>query len=691
MKRIAHTRLIALLISALITLNGFTDNIDEKSFNTCSRLRGDKYEKLRDLLLLKGDALKPMLKNKLKSKDLDKRLLAEAMIHYLDNPEKVKAWRTYFRDKKGFNWDQLINRVDLEKTTDLSFSSPYMKISTLNLEYLQTHQTEKVIPDCITADLFWEGGYGHNDDMWKIWHSTLHFALFPNHDMASIIWGGTYSLHNNSELLYREGLVKLGKHPRYMQTLEHTLMLLNHLETDKKFKFTDAFREIEMKFRISLYVLSRLKNDKANALMLKILFHKNNYTIYPDDELPDTRNIKSMVKRWYKGQRIRIMPIIEALSYRRSEQNLSHLVHFMLICGKSKKLATYWKIRYWIVKSYGKQALPLLQELHNSYAHDWQKIVIKATMAEIDARNTEQNSVAKLRESIFLEPTIKRLLELHKQTGESIASRLVKTYEYPPDKHEAKKIKVLGELGDPEAIPYLTKIISEAHEEHIWYVAQKLKVKLPYSFPKDISPYWQLCVEKSNELGYAGLLDTREIRIMGNWLVSQKLTVADLAIRAIADINGENAKKVLRKISDFPAFTVQAESMLLAMDQKHDLLKQRLSSPKVGVREEAALALWKLNYQEATPHLLRAAACRRLSQFTEWKEYAASSKNLKQALIEMGESENIREKVLAKYMLLEMQEPEKVSMYHTILNRKAGFIRSWHVWGIDKVQRSGEA
>jgi HEAT repeat protein len=155
--------------------------------------------------------------------------------------------------------------------------------------------------------------------------------------------------------------------------------------------------------------------------------------------------------------------------------------------------------------------------------------------------------------------------------------------------------------------------------------------------------------------------------------------------------NGTRIRQQLQELLEYPSYKVMAESWLSGLNGQNEELVKRLESEDVKVREAAALALCEYGDVRAVETLLKAAARTRGYQHRIWRTRALRFRSeLPDVLEQMRSSTELRLRVLADYMAVEISDPNRIEEFNDALRGVMQFVRK-RAWGERDVQAAGKA
>lgn len=692
---LSHKKRLILFIGLISCTSILADvgPYDEAAFNACSQLTKDYYQNLRDFLLLRGKKLLPLLAKKEKSPDFNQRKLAQILKLYIEKPDFVKDWKEKLADKNLFKTKG--------KLLEYKYSPIYkQRVLMLNEEHLPSKG--KGIPIPLQIDVIWEGDPSHNQSFLNV---MIEFALSPQEEVVEAGIGmGAYSTKITlpkiteidmssyvTEPLMKMGLLNLRKNARTKTILKNILLKAN------------TTLKINSDVLMAVYALSRFENKDIIPPLLGLLQNK---VFFRDDGYPpkhyELRNLISNAE-FEKGNidtdKSALESFLEAVTYLKSDKALPTVIDLFVLAARQKRRndrngISYEMIGDLIVNRYGEKAEAYLTRRLAEKGFAGDKIVIQNLLYKIQGVKNKTAEIAALKEEIWFNESPELLLELHQLSGENIQKRLERlanNYDHPDQRLAA--LLVMGETKNIEAIPFLTKYIKEQHS-YIDSCLEGYSLRLGFSDKanaeylaerkretrKELQKMWRIRVEGS---GFAS----------GNKKLLDRLCRGDAGILAMRGIGGKKAEKALQKIADHPEFNVRAESSLLYLKKDKRTLLKRLENKIPQIREEAALALLDLRVQDPkiSKELICAAARRSFPNYRQWEKYALQSqKNIRPVLRKLSKEGNTREKVMARYVLAKIDTPEKVDLYHRILNSRAGSIGILEVWRIGDIEVGGK-
>jgi HEAT repeat protein len=185
-----------------------------------------------------------------------------------------------------------------------------------------------------------------------------------------------------------------------------------------------------------------------------------------------------------------------------------------------------------------------------------------------------------------------------------------------------------------------------------------------------------------------------EFRSSAAYLI-MSLNEEDPDVRIVSDEglknNGTRIRRQLRELLEYPSYNVMAESWVLGLNGQNEALVERLESEDVKVQEAAALVLCEYGDARSLEELLKAATRTRGYQHRIWRTRALRFRNeLPGVLEKMRSSTELRYRVLADYMAVEVSDPNRIEEFNEALSRSTRF-RRYRKWRDSDLQAAGEA
>ena len=629
---------------SFIIVNAQENLLYERLFEDGCKWRGSHYVKVRQALENQGEKILLFLEKKKASKDFNENIFARILINRIKAPKAAEKWRQEILKLVPFRNSSTYDGIDKDKLP------------------------EKVedIPSVFMVDMFW----AHSDSIGNHPYDfplLLAIQYYMNPDLETMraafdVLPSQYSIHH----FIREGTAKLGlKSAPFLRSVLAEIISLN---PEGEYDFNGS-EEVQDQWKV--YRNKGIQSETAADLLVNI---------------KDKKSIPLLHKclKIYPNYNNYIEKISSHLASFKALEAINTMLDFTLDAVEQKNLIErhdepgYLAMRSHILKL-GKGAIPVLKKSLKNSTREIDRIIINSFILELSGIKGQEARLAKLKEEALIDPTAERLLLLNELTKEDVFERLValtfmNNYDvsFPVDEQNERKIKAclaLGILNDQRAVPLFQNEIKKLHV----YLLKQLN-------GKDIKTF---NAQRVRETGYAyGSYNTN---------LSKILSWGDACILALQKITHPEAMKALMEICKFPEYKALAETALLFKDDPEEVVKL-LSSKSSEKSENASLVLFDHKDSRAVYELLRATARRQGEAHLVWKRRALSLKANKVALLEkLEQSQDLREQVLGRSMMIEIQDPDRAKKCEKLLLEAAERVSMMHYQKIGMVEDSGQA
>jgi hypothetical protein len=692
--------------------------------------RNEGYSHIKQYFIKQGEKALPFLNGKLHSSAVTQRLLAKIIIDEIKNPgyldklerrllhsiyPKVVFPNPDMADDDSFNFHEYQQALWQEERK--YFSSRLE--GDLDEEYFNATLVPPAPPELL-AEIIWGGDVA-------FFPPSLVFAKHPNKETLLLLFGSGESVNRP---LVRVGVLAMGKDldPLRIQFLEK---LTNDADNDFK-KLAAKRKEKGYHSQITFKFKMEWKGcEVTTPLWLAGLLSRH---IFGDKRSPARELIKKLAKTYCLFQ-LELSPpqsdgafdFFDAASRAKAEEALPALTtlyfeslaeaQFIVKCNRTckwrrKRLQDSRFVKYEaFLKRYGEIgaayldskefAEPAYVDKNRVHCSKYARDALRHALAgDIRDAKDEKWKFAKARKRALLHGTPSELWRLYQTTGEDIVPRLLHLLRigYLP-RLESRSYEInnylpvldfLEKLKDERTVKPLLTLIRKDYQE----IAEALEKEYPDTEsktatpnPKKKSPFdgvdFQLAREKGAAFGSMFENIYRQL-IEGDAVIR--------VLRSLRDIRSDAAKKALMEIKEFPPFEKRARIALTYSEGKIGELRDFAESDDRACRDEAALLLTEKGYGDYADAIFEAAARRNSYDIEQWKRFVvALSPNLAGFLRKHSKNGDYRERVLARTMLLELENPEFVQHYRAVFLKKANETNSYQVLSCDKVFDAGRA
>jgi hypothetical protein len=611
-------------------------------FEDGAQRRGTDYVRSRDVLAKQSSKLLPMLKEKAKSQDWQQRVFAQILINRIQHRDDVTRW----------------NKALSELLKDRS------KLATLKTytepEWDKLPTETNAIPASHLVDVLWETiPHSSSDQQIAV---AVQFYLKPQAEAAQAVIE-VLTIDARLKFLAQRGLVKLGPIavPHLHRVLEQTVPPV----AKDRYQLTVEERNLEREFwrqtnraQVAARVLAELQDVESIPLIVKCLKQRTTRYEYVEGLCAALARLKASSE---------IDTILDHLLRSATARNRR---------GNNDRPG-YDALRGHIL-NFGPDAIPAVSLRLKSAKTRSDRVVLDHLVVDLSEIDGKRKEVAALRESLWFDATASKLLHLHELTSEDVFPRLAvlvrEQNRSSRTNQQQLAMQTLGKMQEPRAVPLLTDVLNQQHKQLQRILTAKTRVTNEMSFDA------QLIREASGSFG----------REESN--LAKVLDIGDGALQALRQIGSAAARQAVVNAVEMDEYKTRAQTSLLLIDKRVDELVARLDSNKRDIREEAALALLDMGDVRSTRELICAAARRQGLSHEQWKQRAiASKKDLKPELKKLLDSKNVRERVLAKSMLLAAQSPEKADRWNKLLQVAAQGVAGMHVIQFSMIEASGRA
>jgi len=610
--------------------------IEDRIFHNAAQWRGEEYVRARDMLIKRGEAIVPMLRQKLKSNLPNERLFARILLARIEKPEEIIPPRYSLGDPISATMTKM-----LESYQDFTWINPPpepLDVTTVDV-----------------VDKLWQYATDNGGNNDKIPAAALQFYLAPDIEatgpMMEIVAVSQFSK------FAEEGILKLGRQaiPKMREVLDGIgpapvpVDLSNPTPEEKKERLVHG-RQIS-RARVAAYVLSHLSDRDSIPRIAKCL---------KDSGLNNVSISQSLVRLGAVNEIGEILVHLNRQAVKRMRDNDRWNQD---VYGSLRKCVT----------DLGRPVLPALEIRRISGIPESEQIILDNLILKLKGIEGKPKQVAELRESLLFDQNVADLMRLHELTGEDIYKQLCRFAFSSFDSEEnAPAQRALVKLKEVRAIPRLAEQLQSQHE---WLGKQLAERETkPGAQPFD--------AQRAREVGYT--FDRRET------YTAKILAVGDTMLRTLRGIGGPKARKAIEAALEYPEYKARANISLMVVDGDMEGLAKSLTDPSRAVREEAAFALHEAGDARATVELFLATARRQGPAHEKWKQYALSStEDIAGSLRKLTESEDLRVRVLAQAMVFEAENPEKAAICKTSLHGAAQNIGMMHVIRIGMVEGTG--
>ena len=643
--------IIWLMISSLSVALAGVEDIDKSLFHDGARWRGENYARARNYLVARGEEILPFLGEKAESEDWRETLFAEILISRITDPAAVESWHK-----------SLMSLVSTRSA--LEAARHYKGADTEGLP-----EKAEEVPASHLVDALWEYQGRRGAAEKEIAAVGIQFHLAPEIKALNAVLEAVPS-ENALARLAMQGIVKLGNPaiPRLREILVETVSMKPstpwdpYRQTDEQKHEWANYRSQTSRACVAAYALSQLNDRESIPLIANCL------SAFAPGKVPNSSYVETL--SGYLGH----MKAVKAL-----DVMLDWTVHSAVKrCYEAKDGIPGYAVLRDHLKNLGPQILPTLRQRLKATDEEGGKIVLTNLIAELSGVTGKEKEAAELREAIWFDINTADLLRLHELTGEDVFPGLSelafgKRIRFGRQQNErVAACLAMGTLKEARAIPLLAEAILKQHE----YLEKKLSERKAKEDAEPFDP------QMAREAGYTFGQRDPGIALILAW--------GDTCILALRRIGGREAKEAMTRVGGYPEYKTIAESSLLLMGGKIDELAARLENDDRAVREQAALALLECQDERATRELLCAAGRRQGPSHDKWKEYALSSrKEIKPLLRDLAKSENVRERVLAEAMILEIESPEKAEVTRSQLKEAVSRVSSMHMIRIGMIEGAG--
>ncbi len=605
--------------------------------------RGEEYVRARDVLVGCGEEILPMLGQKEKSDDWQQRMFARLLVARIERSPEVAQWNQALAG--------LVSNYAVFEAAR-SYREP-------DWEKLPSRTTD--VPASHLVDVLWECSGSHSSHERRKAAAALQFYLAPKADAVDAvieILAADYTL----KWLAREGLRKLGPAaiPRLRQVLRETVPPVITDPHNLTRREEEARRQFWVQMKraaVAAYALSRLEDDEAVPLMIACLKRGGR-----DDQYIETLS-ESLA---HTGAISAIGPILD---------------HAIQAAADRRHTGNSGRPGYDVLRShlasFGEVAVAPLRQRFRTATTECDRIVLTRLIAELSGAEGKAMEVAALRETLWFDETAAGLLKLHELTGEDVFERLhglmLGTRGLSSNKEKWKNaILAFGTLEETRAVPILAELLAKQHGA----LKARLTERATTAGAEPFDP------QAAREAAHT--FDRRDTYL------ATILDWGDTALLALRKIGSREARTVVAAAAAYPEYEVRAETSLLLIDGEVEKIAARLDDEDRAVREEAALALLEIGDSRAAGELLRAAARRQGPSHLKWKQRALSlGGNITAELEQMQESDDVRRRVLAEAMLLEVKSPEKAARCRELVHAAAQSIAGMHRISIGMIEGAG--
>lgn len=600
--------LIIWLVAITILLSPtYAEEVYEHIFAEGSHWYSEDYIRARDLLVKQGRSHLPFLEEKTKSKDLNERLFAQILLCHIMTPQALEMWHKRLLS--------LADNDNVRNGINLNLETEWNKLPTRAVH----------VPSYYLVDLLRQSPKQGGNYRPEIAAVGLQFYLAPDIEVLDAVIE-VVAQDKRLRCLAKPAIVKLGNSalPQMREVLEKTIAMQPSLPwgstnpglTQEQREDWDKYMLQTNRALVAAYVVSRLDDRTAIPLMAQCL----------------------------KGQTTKYR-YIEELSEYLSHMKPVEAIDSMLDCTLQSAINRRYKGNsdqpgYAVLRSHlasiGPQILPALKQRLNATQKEGEKIVLENLIAEISDVKGKPKEVAELRESLWFNPTTKKLLTLHELTGEDIflpLKKLMLSGRWRTRRSATAQVNestaaclAFAKLKETRAVPLLTE---EIRKQHV-YLEEMLNQRTTKGDAEAFDPL------SAREAGYTfGERDTD---------IATSLTWGDTCLLALRKIGNDEAKTATAMIMSYPEYATRAMISLLLMKGNIDEIEKHLQSDDPVLREEAALAFQERHDERATHELLCAAARRQGPNHNQWKQYALSScTDIRPVLHWLADSNSIRE------------------------------------------------
>lgn len=600
--------------------------VEARVFAAGATSRGDRYVMVRDALVRHGEALLPLLAEKAASGDWRERMFARILKLRIEHPQKIKEWR---------------------RAAALTASSGKAVRRLGEPDWEKLPKEAAAVPGPLLVDCLWESG---NNEA-RALGAVLQFYLAPSLDVAPAMLESQHVHYPYVTQLIREGLSRLG---------EPVLPLLRRSLREAATVSPSAERSVRQRpwrrcrrAAIAANVISRLGDRESIPLLVTELEEASGNWEY-------------------------IQALADALSRLKAGSGLNAILTQLMAAATAHRNArrdsdrrrvreAYDSLRR-AVTQFGELAVPLLRERLGAAESEMERILLGGLLAELAGAADRETQVARLRESLWFEQTAADLVRLHRLTGEDVFERLSRL----SGGEEKAAHAAFASLKERRAVPLLSDKLRRQHEYFQCLLARR-------KLRRDAPP---LDAQTIREVAYTFETQATDIHRCLAW--------GDLLLLTLRRIGGEEAKEAIALAAAYPDYSARAGTSLLMLEGKFGEIVARLEYQDRSVREEAALALFERKDRRATAELLRAAARRHGPAHEEWRaRVLASRDDVRPVLEAAAKSKEVRERVLAEALLLEIQEPQKAERCKQVVHAAASGVASMHVLSIGMIECAG--
>ncbi len=614
--------------------------IEERIFAEGAHWHGQDYIKARDTLAAQGVRLLPFVRERLRSDDWRERLFAAVLELRIEHPDQLAGWR----------------KAVLQPFADRRMSESLRK-DPIDSDLLPVEGAQVPVP--FLVDLLWQDGAAGSAGEVEHLAVALQFAISAPAEMAEAMLEAAGKQHRLRGPV-RHGLIKLGKAALPLARLTVAAPALP-LPPARGSSLTQEEREARQQYWIAAH-----RADIAADVI---------WTAGDTDSIPllvrQLRKGGYGRKELYSGQRDYVEALAHALVRLNAVEGVDAILDQAFAAARlarrnSRAQELYGGLRHCVV-SFGTAALPTLGRRSEAGQDAMERMLLASLVAEVSGTGGEAREAAALRESLWFDPRPAGFLRSHELTGEDVFGELVELTRSRRRMRGGAWL-ALGELRDPRAIPLLVSEVKDAHAQ--------LQRELAHRRRPDTA---SLDSRAAREAAYT--FDPK---------LGEILRRGDLALLVLLRVGGDEARRALYELRAFPEYELRVGTFLLLLDGNVQGVAARLEDADRAVREEAALALHEVRHPRGTLELLRASARRRGPAHEEWRaRVLASPQDVRPILQEALQAGEVRERVLAEALLLELEQADKVNGFRETLRAAAHSVGMMHVIRIGMLESAG--
>ena len=697
----------------------------------------EQYDNVKKYFISQGKDVLPFIRKQLASKNVSHRLLAKIIIAEIMMPSYINGNRHRFM--RSIYSREIINsenscsyhhgrKLYYEDENKKYFTLYYDKLmhyemSKLNEVYFKASEVLNVTPEVI-ADLYWSN---KNDSLFP---AGLKLAKYPDIELFKFLschLPAMPSCYQRFFILYNKGVLSLGKSalPEARKFIKKITKERDRIISTGDFEYQENFkwnppRDFTYFMNITLFTELLLKekdpNDYKDVIKLADLMLILELADCETDTCVEFFGVLSNAKIK------EALPAIAALyihNLKDEKWQISRDKNKVYGRKRRNRKSQFFAYEYFL-KRYGEEAAEFLasdnfklpecvkKEFKYYKIDEYQINALRYALAgDIRNKKTRRWKVAKARKKVLLNNELNLLWKLHCLTGESIYPRVLPFLGFKRGRYYSRRrndkfkrnltaLSILKKLKTGIAVPILKRKIFHDYED----IMQALAGSCPWEDDLRLNGAKNEFVIHRNKKKKVKLdpkINLQLIREKGNVFgsmyenVFRQLIDGDAIIRVLRDIRAASSKKVLKQIHDYQPFRKQAEVALAYLNKDIRKLETFAKSKDNAYRDEASLVLTEKHIKDYSRSVFKAAARRNAYDIFQWKNYVRNyCWDINTVLHFFVNSENHRERVLAKVMLMELDNPAKVALYRKNFKKAADSVHAMQALSVDDIFKAGE-